>query len=209
MKFSDIARGTRGDEEVVLPRFEGQPEDAPAIKARVRALNGIEEEQALVAARKRAKNEGVDDPKPGEPLYDLALMVETVAIAYLDGDSPTDTRKPFFDTGSDAIRQWYGREGIAMLYGLQQDYQDRVAPNFAKLSPFEFYQGILKLGEESEESSRFFYSRLRPGLQWIFVRSLAVQQRNALMSKFSPGSPSETDTNPTENATNNPTPPQN
>lgn len=195
MKFSDIARGTRGDEEVELPRFEGQSEDAPAIKARVRALNGIEEEQALTAARKRAKADGVEDPKPGEPLFDLALMVETAAIAYLDLESPTDARKPFFDTGADAIRQWYGREAITLLYEIQQDYQDRVAPTFAKLEPYDYYNGVLRLGEEDENSARFFYLRSRAGLRWNFTRSMAVQLRSVLTSKFSPGSPSESDSN--------------
>lgn len=211
MKFSEIVRGTRSDEEVELPRFDGQPDDAPAMKVRVRALNALDEEQALSDARRRAKTEGVEDPKPGEPLYDLALMVETVAIAYLDPESPPNARTPFFDAGSDAVRKWYGREAIALLYELQQDYQDRVAPNVAKLSPYDFYNGILKLGDEDEQQARFFYYRCRPGLRWSFMRSMAVQQRSALMSKFSPGSPSETDTSqrPSASEPNIQTPPQN
>lgn len=198
MKFSEIARGTRADEEVELPRFDGQAEDSPAINARQRALNGIEEETALSAARKRAIAQGVDNPQAGDPLFDLALMVETIAISTLDADSPTADRKPLFDGGADQIRTWYGREAITLIYELQQDYQDRVAPTLKKITPLEFYEGILTLGGEDEAKSRRFFILSRPSLRWTFTRSMAVQQRSALLLKFPPGSSSETSSNPSK-----------
>lgn len=196
MKFSEIARGTRSDCEIELPRYDGQGDDAEPIRAPVRALNGIEEGMALSAARRHAIAEGVDAPATGEPIYDLALMVETIAIAVLDPESAKDARTPLFDGGPKQIRKWYGREAIALIYELQQDYQNRVAPTFAKLTPFEFFDGLETLGGEDEEKARRFFYRCRPGLRWIYMRSTAVQQRNAPSPKSADGSPSERSTTP-------------
>lgn len=195
MKFSDIARGTRSDEPIELPKFDGQAEDAPATVARVRALNGIEEEQALSAARKRAITQGISEPRAGEPLFDLALMVETIAIAVLDPESKEGARSLFFDGGGEQIRQWYGREAIALIYELQQEYQDRVAPTSKTVSTLEYFNGILVLGGEDEERARRFFYLCRPGLRWNFMRSTALQQVNSLTPKSEPGSSSATPSN--------------
>jgi hypothetical protein len=191
MKFSDIVRGTRQDEELELPRIIGQAEDAPAPKCRVRALNGVEEELALAAAAKRAKAQGAD-AKVGDPIYDLALMYETIVLACVDPDSPSHARTPVFDGGADQARELYGRDAVTLVYSQQQFYQDRVAPQLGRLTPIDYTAGALVLGGEDENAALRFFLRCRPGLQWSFVRTLAVLQVNSLGRSLSSGSSSAT-----------------
>ncbi len=191
MKFSEVARGTRSDEAIQLPRFNGQADESPAIVARVRALNGIEEELALSVARRRAEAQGIKEPTRGEPIFDFALMVETVAIAIVDPDSDPKSRKPFFDGGGDQIREWFGLEAVTLLYELQQDYQSRVSPTVYKLDGLEYLNGMMILGGEDEERARRFFYQSKPGLRWSYTRSMALLQVSSLTPKSESGSSSE------------------
>jgi hypothetical protein len=190
MRFAEVVRGTRADVAAELPRFDGQPEEMPPIKAAVRALNGVEEDAILVAAMNHAKAQGVAEPKSGEPIYDFALMVETVAAAYVDPDSPVNDRVKMFDS-VDLVRKWYGREAIAYLYEVQQHHQDKVAPTALRLSPIEYAIGAEVLGGESETEALSFFFKLRPGLRWNLLRTLAVQRMSLLAPKSTPGLTSE------------------
>jgi hypothetical protein len=190
MQFSKIVRGKRQDEVVDLPPYIGQPEDVPPIKSAVRALDALEEERALEAAAARAKSKGAKS-EPGDPIYDFALMVETIAIGYCDSESPPEARRPIFDGGPDQVREFFGREAITLLYEMQQDYQDKVAPTLKKLSPVEFYVGIQTLGGESEEEARRFFVRCNVGLRWTFMRSTALHLLSSLTHNSEPGSKSE------------------
>lgn len=187
MKFSEIVKGVRQDEVIELPHYIGQPPDAKPLECAVRALNDIEEERVLAAAVRRAKSQGADKAEPGDPLYDLALMVETIAIACLDKDSPTESRQPFFDKGSDQVREFFGREATALIYGKQQSYQDRVGPSIKRLGPIEYYGGFSILGGEDEREARDFFERCSVGLQWSYMRTMAVQLLSSLQPKSSSG----------------------
>src|SRR6266566_8978362 len=119
-KFSKVVLGKRAEKEVSLPSVDGGDETYPAV---MRPLDGLEEEDALVRARARAIAKGIENPKLGEPIYDMALMVETIAVSVLDIESPKDNREPFFDEGPEQVRA-YGREAISYIYQLQQTWQD-------------------------------------------------------------------------------------
>lgn len=193
MRFAEIVKGTRQDIPVELPKFDGQPEDSPPLKCVVRALNGLEEEQVLASARRRAKSLGVDNPEPGEPLYELAQMCELIAVAYLDPDSPANARVPFFDGGSDQIRQWFSRESIVYLHEVQQHYQDQVAPTVAKLEPMQWAEGLAVLGGDDEKKALDFWCRCRPGLRLSYTRFTAKLSLTLQTLRSGIGSSSEED----------------
>jgi len=185
MKFSQISKGTRAEQQVTLPPPDGTEAPIPSL---VRALNGTEEGAALEHARAYAKARGVAEPRPGEPLYDLALMVETVAVAYLDPESPAAAREPLFDGGPDQLRQHYGREAITYLYEIQQAWQDEVSPSLKKLDAKGYVEALFKLGGPDEEDARVFFIRSLPGLRWSLARTMALQ----LVTSLSDSSPSGT-----------------
>lgn len=181
-KFSKLARGSRGEKSAQIPSPD--PDGEP-ISVIVRAINAIEEEAVLVAARARAVGQGVADPKIGDPIYDLSVMVETIAAAYFDAESTASDRQKFFDGGADQVRE-YGREAVAYIYELQQAWQDEVAPTIKSLSTHEVVEAFTKLGGEDETQARDFFYRLRPGLRWNCMRSLAL----LLANSPTPSSPS-------------------
>lgn len=182
-KFSSIVRGTRQTKPIdVPPPIDAQATDEPR-KCLLRPLNGTEEGLALVRAREDAIRAGVTKPAIGEPEYDLALQIHTIALGCVDVDDP---KALYFDGGAEQVRESFGREAIALLYAVLDAWQDECAPTIKKLDPAAWATGVTTLGGPSEEEARAFLSRLRPGLLWIYVRSMAV----TLVSSPSPSSPS-------------------
>lgn len=190
-KFSSIVRGKRAEKDIMMPPVDGG--DGSEVPALVVALDGIEEEEVLVRARERAIAHGIKEPKVGEPIYDLALMVETLAVAVLDVDSPVDNRQPFFDGGSDNVRS-YGREAIAYLYQLQQMWQEEVSPTVSKLDAAGTIDAMVKIGGPDEREARLFLERCSPGLLVNLARSMAALLYGSLMPSSPSGSSSASTT---------------
>lgn len=186
-KHKSLAKGTRAELPFDLPAATGEEVGLGCL---LRPLNGIEEEEALVEARARAIAKGVTDPSPGDPIYDLALMIETIALGCMDPDSPKEAREPTFADG-DEIRASFGREAIAYIYAAHQAWQDEASPTLAKLDAKGYVDAIAKLGGPDEVESRRFFLRLQPGLLWSFTRSLAVQQWNSLWGSSDSGNNSD------------------
>jgi len=186
-KFSTIARGVRAEKVAELPPPDGG--DGTGVPALVRALNGLEEERVLVAARARAIIGGVEKPELGEPVYDLAVMVEAIAAAYLDPDSPKDDRQPMFSDG-DEVRGAYGREAIAYMYELQKSWQDEVSPTIAKLDAKGYVDAIAKLASGERDEALVFFYRLEPGIRASLALTMASQLWSSLTDNSESGSTS-------------------
>lgn len=193
-RFSQIIGGTRSEQSVELPPPDGVEANASApLRCALRPLSGTEEASALAAARDFAKSKGVERPGPGEPLYDLALMANTIVLGTVDIESPVEARTPFFDGGAGQLMAHYGREAIAYIYERHQAWQDQCAPGIKALSGPDFIEGILKLGSEDEEEAFGFFCQLRPALRWIYARSMAKTLVNSPSLKSLSGSGSESD----------------
>lgn len=188
MKFSTVTKGTRAEKAIELPPPDGSEKGVPTM---LRALNGVEEGVALKETREYCKAQGIAEPKTGEPIYDLALMVETIRLACLDPESPLGAREPLFDQGADQIRGAYGREAIAYIYELQQDWQDEVSPSIKKLDVKAYIDTLFKMGGPDEEEARTFFIQSVPGLRWSLTRTMAVQLVSLLSAKSESGSNSE------------------
>lgn len=177
-----------------------QPADAPPesvavdhdhVSVDVRVLNGDEEATALRRARDWAIAQGIEKPAAGEPLYDLAVMVETLALACVDVDSPESEPVPFFES-AEQIRKYLDRERIAFLFSHYEVWQDECSPQVSKLGMDRFYDVVLQAANSADPSDPFV--RLRPGTAAICFRTMASLLVRSQALKSSPGSSSEAST---------------
>lgn len=170
MKFSSletIAAGTHAERNVDLP-VPGR--DAPPVPMAMRPLSGAEDISVCAEALKMAKARGVESPTFGDPIYDLALWANTVAVSFVDVDSPRDKREPFFDGGAEQVLANLHPETIAYLAERQAVWQEECSPSVRAKSVGELFSLAKGLAEASDDS---FFSRLSPRTRWSLARTLA------------------------------------
>ncbi len=217
-KLKDIAAGTRAVRRVPLPRVNLRcpllpdlPElaaqreadhaahkDSPGPDAQIdvglRVLLGNEYSAVLEGARDYATARGSKDPKPGDPLYDYGEMIHRVLVAAVDPDSDPRKPEPFFASVDEMLASEHlGRDGIIMLAEQQQNWQDLCSPQALKLTPDELIDWVGKAAA-ADESSLLFFERLRPGMQWILLRTMATLLASSPMGKSLFGSTTEPST---------------
>ena len=191
----ELAEQRATDEAAWRAEHPDAPEQDDDILVGVRVLSGLEIAGVLEDARKFAKARGVDDPKEGNPLYDLGVSVHTLAVAYIDPDA-TDPESPaarFFDGGVQQILDDpnLGRDGIIYLHEQQETWQDLCSPQASKVDAGTFDAVLTDLAGEGGFS---FFCQLRPGLRWVYMRSMASLLVSLQTAKSAPGSYSETST---------------
>ncbi len=169
-RFQQIAKGTRARHTVELPLANGD-----ATRVAVRPLLDAEDDEIDVAARAYAKARDVEDPKPGNTIYERGHALHTLLLACSDPDSPDSDPAPFF-ANVEEIRTGLDRDRIQYLLTAQQVWQDQCAPQQLQLSGDDFIAKVVEVA--TSEDDRPFY-RMRQGLQWIFMRALAVQCLNS------------------------------
>lgn len=163
-RFRDIVRGARARETVPFPIVGVDGEK----RVDLRIISADETLDALRSARARSIAKGLAEPKQGEPIYDLSLMMTTVLAAAL----VVGTDEPYFDSLEDVAS--LDPDTVQYLYQAHALFTDRCSPRLMKMSPEEFIAGIATLASEDSESVRFF-ERLVPGMQWTYVHTLARQ----------------------------------
>jgi|GEM_PF-4864152 len=184
MKFSELQAGKKAEKSVVFPHpfIPGE-----TIEVLVVQLTGHEEAEALTFAQRFAA-ERQAKASPGEPIFDLGLMVATLLRGTLDPKS----RERFFGSESEALQ--LPREAIMYLFEHQQTWQDSLAPSVKNLGQGEILAKIVELSE-AEDAAGFI--RLSPGLRWICTRTMARLLVNSLTDKSSLGSDFVPDSKPT------------
>lgn len=210
-KFSEVAQGARARRPAKLPlpgaSVDGETGEwiGPTQELHVRALN--EEEHGLVLERALAfaKKRGLESPEDGDALYERGKMLHTLALAYVDKDSPEDAPAPYFDgvmRDGSVVEAWLQisksevmtPEVVGYLYEVQQIMQDDVAPMRKDMTPAQFMAAALT----TAKGNMSFFVGTRPGTRWNFVRTLASQFVASLAAK-SPSTPSsEPQTSTTE-----------
>lgn len=176
-KFSDIVEGTR---QLSEPETVEISPDV-SITFRMRALAPFESIAVLSSARAEATAQGVDDPDAGDPIYEAAREIHTLAFGLVDVDSPKDDPKPFFDGGAAQIKgaKILTTDVIAYLFALWEHWYETVSLQKSELSEVEFGR---VMQEVAVDNARPFL-RLRRGTQWSFTRTLAAQHLTLLRSK--------------------------
>lgn len=185
MKAAAILAGARADYPAQLVT-----DDGTEIALAVRCLDAVEASGVREAARAFAVAKGVASPEDGEPIYDLALMVETLAVACLDAESPAGKREAFFASVAEVRR--LRPEQIAHLYEQQRHAQEAADPKIRRMKPDEFVAAAFALGSEDEGAAARFFTRLGPGMQWTCARFLALR----LVESLTPSSSSSSDSAP-------------
>ena len=165
------------------------PDEPTALVALV-VLTGEEDDEVLANARAHAMSRGVADPKPNDPIFDLAVMVHTLLLGCVDPDSPSSAPAPFF-ASADQIRKNLSRDQIIHLHAQHEFFQDECSPRAKRFeNEHQYYAWVLGVAES--ESPSDFFERTGPALLWSSVRTLAKQHVLLLTDKSPPTSADET-----------------
>ena len=176
MKLDLVKLGRRAEREMTF-NIRGQE-----CKFALRPLDGAEYSACLRFAREYAIKEGVADPKPDNPLYELGLALKTIELGCIDTDSPADARASFFGGGPKEIYAALGREEIAFLLEAVELWQSEVSPTIAKMGANELFGAMIRLVEVSEEGRDFFLS-LSPAIRLSILRTTCSLALKSLEGK--------------------------
>lgn len=169
-KFSQILKGTRARHVVPFPISAApvtEGAERETVPVDVRVLSGIELATCLEKARERAAAKGITDPAQGEPIYDLALMVETLAVAVVDHESPEDAPAPFFDGGAEQILADVDSERISYLYAWHEMWQSMCSPRLEKLDEQAAFQKLIELTTRTDPGP---FVEMLPATAWALLR---------------------------------------
>lgn len=155
MKFSQATLGTRA-ERPVETTIRGVE-----VALAVRPLAGDEEGLALSRATEYAKAKGAAKVEPGNPIFDLGLMVHQLALACLDVESPPTARTPFFDGGADQVFGSLDTEEIAFLHARYEAWQTECSPSKALKSGEEMVKLLAEIA--GSDGHLDFLASTRPG----------------------------------------------
>ncbi len=198
-KFSDVTQGVRARKSIKLPLPGAQLDDSaqwtgPTVDLDLRPLRDDEYAEILQHARAFAKERGVDDPKDDNEIYERGKMVHTLAIACIDKDSPLEKPEPFFDGGWKQVHtsELMTPEVVGYLYGQQELWQDEINPLIGDMQPEQFLAAAIK----TAGGDMGFFVNSRPGMRWIFARTLS-SQLVASLARRSPSSPPSESQTPT------------
>jgi hypothetical protein len=149
LKFSQVVAGKRSERPVTF-EFRGVTHTAS-----VRPLDANEEGLALARATAYAQEQKALEAKPGNPLFDLGLMANIVALAFVDPDSPENAREHYFDN----VAQVMSLDGelLAHLHARQEIWQQECSPTKANLRGDELLNALVKIVEDETDSSFLGY----------------------------------------------------
>lgn len=190
MKFSQLRKGTRAERPLVIDGLTDERGEPIAVP--MRALTGTEEVDVIRAATEMAQRKGFDKPGPGDQLFDMGIMVHTLALAVLVPDSTP--RAPFFDGGAQQILDEFSREAILHMYEQQESWQDQCSPYVRNLTGEAF---VAKVKEVAEGEGDRPFAALSPGTRWLFTRTMACLLWSSPEGKSLLGLPTP-DSTPTE-----------
>lgn len=191
--FSTIAAGARARKRVEATTIAGA-----AFACELRPLVGDDDALVLQRAREFAIARGVAEPREGEPIYELALAVESLAIACVD---PDDAARPFFDGGSAQIRAHLDRDRILYLYETLAAWQATFSPRERTIDWPAFVAKVYELATAGEADADAPFARWPHGTLASFTRTLARLWWNSLGGKSPSGTDSASPTSSAPSAT--------
>lgn len=177
MRFSSLVKGKRAERAATIRVGVA---DVPL---RLRPLSAIEETDVIAAAIAHAKAKGAE-PTAGHPIYEAAIMANTLAVACIDPDSDDGA---FFDGGAAQVLSELDTDTIAQLYEQQQIWQEECSPS-VRAKSFEELFGLAK--KLSETDDPLAYVRLSPRTRWILQRTTGALLPTSPEPKPQPSSPS-------------------
>ena len=184
--FSQIAKGRLARKGVELP-LAGTTLDSStgawvgeSARVDVRVLTGTEQLAALERARAKSLAAGVADPGDGEPIYDLALVVETILLACVDPDSPDDAPRPYFASADEILKSpLLTRDHLAFLFESAIAWQDECSPRLFTMSVEDCERAVQRLSHADLPDVQRFLLRTRPGMLASLLHFMAVRLSNS------------------------------
>lgn len=166
-KFSDIIDGTLARKRETA-EIGGAPREFD-----VRPLAPFEAAAVLSSARADAIAAGVESPEDGEPIYELAREIHTLAFGVVDADSPHHAPAPFFDGGAAQIRasKFLTRDAISFLYALWERHDEACSLRKGIITEAD----VARIVEEASVGNGLPFFGLGPGAQWSCFRITAAQ----------------------------------
>ena len=163
MKFSQALLGARAERAV-----ECEIRGVTCAFA-LRPLTGAEEGVVLERATAYATEKHAAKCEPGNSLFDLGIMLHSLALACVDTESPADKREPYFDGGAAQIADALDTEQIAFLYARFELWQDECSPTVRAQTGEELVRHLVEIvGSDSDLP----FARLRLGTLATLVRIL-------------------------------------
>jgi hypothetical protein len=160
MKFSNVVLGTRAEKSIEM-EIRGV-----VFPFALRPLTGTEEGDALARATEYATEKKAAKVESGNPLFDLALMLESLAIACVDVDSPKDARAPCFSSAREIADALDG-EQIAWLYARYEIWQAECSPSKRARTGADLVKLLVDVVEADDDLP---FSQARPGDVWNLLR---------------------------------------
>lgn len=188
-KFSQIVKGKLARKAVEFTTLDGQRAEAALVP-----IIGEMDTDILASACAFARKHGVENPKPGDPLYERGLTLHTVYFSTVDIDV-TDKNERYF-ASVEEIGKHLDPDRIALLFNMQRAWQAEVAPPIGKMSEMDFLKHMIELADAAIAQERgegfrgvpFDYSPL--ATQLSFVRILAARHVTLVYAKSRSGSES-------------------
>ena len=181
-RLADLAASTRTREPVELVIGE------EVFPLDLRLLSVGEEASVLVRARTYAIEQGIAEPSEADALYEMGKMIATVASSLVERDSPKEAPVAVFENDAELLAHpLVTHEHVAYLYAKYTFFADAHSPRALVLDADRF----LHVLHRSAEGDPLPFCELRPGAQWSFVRTLAVQHVHSPVMKSPSSSPSE------------------
>lgn len=186
MRFSQVEKGRRAREAVEFDTLDGQ-----RCAAAFRPIDGDLEAEVLKRAQEFSLANGLKDPKPGHPIYELGYEVATLVLAMVDA---VDAQQPlvlFWDGGEEQLRRALDRDRIALLFERHARFQDTVSPRKHTLSGEAYILKVFEIATAEGDDDGPFVN-LRPGLLKSCMRTMASQLVSSWTARSQDGSSSET-----------------
>lgn len=164
------------------------------IKVDVTPLDMAEELLVLSGARDFAAANGARDGDIEDPVYEKGLKLHTLLHTCVDADSPLDAPVKFFESVQEIVDQKIlSPDHIAILHEAQVTHQDNVSPRQLDMPNAHYVAAVAHLAGGNLP----FFLRLRPGMQWSLVRTMAAQLLDSQALRLPFSSSSETTTKDT------------
>lgn len=181
MKFSLVKHGTRAEKPASFKFYEN---DVAILLRPLSLAEEIDTAAAAIAMATAKKSE----PKPGNAIYDAALMAATLHVCCIDPDSSPEARTSVFDGGVDQVLKELDGDTTALLYEQQQIWQEECSPTLHKVSLGELFNITKKLAEDEHDPLAFL--RLSPRMRVTLARFMAALLRTSQVLNTEPGSSS-------------------
>jgi hypothetical protein len=196
---------------------QGAPVVPATVEVGLRVLTGAENLLIERLTNKMAEANGCKAFDESDAIFNMAKSLYTIAVACVDPDSDAKDPDLFFSPLGTVVRAskagalvpgekdrtfadecvqtiqlstHVGRDGIIYLAEQHEFWQDTCNASALKMSEAQMWAHV---GEVAASSDARPFLSLRPGMRWIFARSMAVLLWNSYLDKSSSGRTSQED----------------